>query len=114
MPRRDKLTKTIAAIEALPAGVHKFAPRLYLKRENRPGGVAARTVLFRWSQDGRAQVKSLGPWSTDNYGHFLAEGIRAHEALQQGRDVRIALDEGVAPDTFKAMAELYMEQNLAA
>lgn len=71
-------------------------------------------MLERWSQGGKAQVKSLGPWSPDRYGHFLAEAARADEALRDGRDVRVVLDEGVAPDTFKAAAEAYMAKNLSA
>jgi integrase len=111
--KRDSRALGIKAIEALPAGVHKIAPRLYLKREERPSGTK-RSVLVRWSQDGKAQVKSLGPWSADRYGHFLAEAGRADEAQREGRDVRVVLDEGVAPDTFKAAAEGYMAKNLPA
>jgi integrase len=111
--KRDARALGIKAIEALPAGVHKIAPRLYLKREERPTGTK-RSVLMRWSSGGRAQVKSLGPWTADRYGHFLAEAERADEALRHGRDARVVLEQGVAPGTFREAAELFMTNNLGA
>jgi integrase len=105
--------KKLRAIEALPAGTHRIGPRLYVRREDIGDGTTKRTVLVRW-HDGRAKVKSLGAWQRGNYGHYLAEAQRVSEARKMGRDVRVTLEEGAPPDTFRAACEEYMQLNLPA
>ena len=108
----DNTTKGIR-IEALGPGVHKIAPRLYLRCVPRKAGLA-RSVMLRWSIDGKARNKSLGAWRSDLYGHFLAEAQRAGRAILEDRDVHIAIEEGDTRDTFKEAAEAYMDANLQA
>ncbi len=110
-PLRKPLS--IAAIEALPPGVHKVAPRLYLKRVDGANG-PRRSFLFRWQEDGKAKSVSLGPWSIDRYAELLSEGNRANEALAKGRDPRIAVEEAGEAGTFKEAAENFLADNLGA
>ena len=107
------MTLQIRDIEALGPGVHQIGPRLYLKCVQREKGLS-RHVLLRWTSGKRAEVKSLGAWQPELYGHFLAEARRAAEAKEQDRDVRLAMDERGAPGTFKEAAEGYMAANLPA
>lgn len=113
MFRPLKKPLSASAIEALPAGVHKIAPRLYLKRIDGRNG-PRRYLLFRWQQDGKPQSKSLGPWSVDRYAQLLSEGNRANEALAEDRDPRIAIDDASDAGTFKEVAENFLADNLAA
>jgi integrase len=108
-----KPNKSIRAIEALGSGVHQIAPRLYLRCIPRKAGLS-RSVMLRWQEDGQPRNKSLGPWRSDLYGHFLAEAQRAGLAILEARDVAMAIDEGGAPGTYKASAEAYMAKNLSA
>jgi hypothetical protein len=111
MKQQDARTLGIKAVEALPEGVHKIRPRLYLKRDDRPTGTR-RSVLVRWQQNGRPDLKSLGPWQAALYGRLLARAERVGRALQEGRDPRVVLDEQAGPGTFKEAAESYMALNL--
>ena len=107
-----KPSKSIRAIEALGPGVHQIAPRLYLRCIPRKAGLS-RTVMLRWQEDGQARNKSLGPWRSDLYGHFLSEAQRAGLAILEARDVAIAIDDGGELGTFKEAAEAYMAANLS-
>lgn len=107
-----KTNKSIRAVEALGAGVHQIGPRLYLKCVPRRDGLR-RSVQLRW-YDGKQHSKSLGPWRSELYGHFLAEARRAGEAINDDRDVRLVIDDGGAPGTFRQAAEAWMTANLPA
>jgi hypothetical protein len=84
MPTPDyKTNKSIRAVEALGPGVHQIGPRLYVKCVPRKDGLR-RSVQLRW-YDGKQHSKSLGPWRSELYGHFLAEARRAGEAINDDR-----------------------------
>src|SRR5260221_12448355 len=86
------------AVEALPAGVHRIDTGLYLKRDDGPSG-PRRSVLFRWSRDGRPQVMSLGVYSSDRYADFLAQGALYREALRDNKDPPKPRDHATLPAT---------------
>jgi integrase len=100
---------TPTTIEALPAGVHRIASGLYLKRLDRKSG-AARSILFRWHRDGRGRVLSLGPWARERYADFLAQGARYQEAVTRGEDPTIERERSSAPGTFGEAATAFYDQ----
>jgi integrase len=96
-------------IEALPAGVNRIADQLYLKRIDGKSSTS-RTVLFRWQQDGKGKVLSLGAWSADRYSEFLALGVRYRQAVEAGHDPTVERVRATAPATFREAATVYYDQ----
>jgi integrase len=93
-------------IEDLPAGQHRIADSLYLRRQDR-GDRPLRTIFFRWQQEGRRQKLSLGSWSPDRYADFLAIATRCRAAVASGHDPRIEPARACAPNTFREAAEQF-------